>query len=261
MAFQRGQLSKMTIIFYPDPEYPGLGIPFHPMYNPESYVLNHAIEYDKTQRSIVGNIDQKFLRITPKSLDLELFFDGTNASPSNLSGLGIDLGKVPDFNTVVAQVELFLTLGARITSGGPMAATKIGAGKGADVSAQANQESSEVHRPFYMMIIWGTFMMTGVLEKASVTYTMFNPEGIPVRAKMNITVVESFDAALELRGKKLASPDLSKAILIKEGDTLPDLCFREYGDPSLYMQIAEVNKLKNFRKLTPGTELLFPPIK
>lgn len=258
MAFQRGQLSKMTIIFYPDPKLPGVGIPFHPMYNPESYSLNHAIEYDQTQRLVDGNIDQKFLRIAPKSLDLELFFDGTNTSPSNLSGLGIDLGKVTDFNSVVAQVELFLTLGARITSSGPLATTSIGSEKGEKV---IDKKTSDVHRPFYMMIIWGTFLMTGVLEKASVTYTMFNPEGVPIRAKMNITIAESFDSALANRSKKLASPDLSKAILIKEGDTLPDLCFQEYGDSSLYIKIAEVNKLKNFRKLTPGTELLFPPIK
>lgn len=258
MAFQRGQLSKMTIIFYPDPEYPGVkGIPFHPMYNPESYNLNYSIEYDKTKRPMMGELEQKFLRISPKSLDLELFFDGTNTSPSNLSGLGIDFGKVPDFNSVVAQVETFLTLGARITSSGPMKTVTIGS----KPDDKDQKDTAEVHRPFYMMIVWGTFLMTGVLEKASVSYTMFNPEGVPIRAKMNITVAESFDAALANRGKKLASPDLSKAILVKEGDTLPDLCFQEYGDPSLYMQVAEVNKLKNFRKLTPGTELLFPPIK
>lgn len=259
MAFQRGQLSKMTIIFFSDLKSPGVkGIPFHPMYNPESYVLNHTIDYDKTPLPVIGTAEQKFLRIAPKSLDLELFFDGTNTSPSNLSGLGIDLGKVPDFNSVVAQVELFLTLGARITSGGPIKTTSIGSTPEVKTSPKG---PSEVHRPLYMMIVWGTFLMTGVLEKASVTYTMFNPEGIPIRAKMNITVAESFDAALENKGKKPESPDLSKAILVKEGDTLPDLCFQEYGDSALYMQVAEVNKLKNFRKLTPGTELLFPPIK
>lgn len=256
MAFQRGQLSKMTIIFFSDLKSPGVkGIPFHPMYNPESYTLNHTIDYEKTPLPVIGDAEKKFLRIAPKSLDLELFFDGTNTSPSNLSGLGIDLGKIPEFNSVVAQVELFLTLAARITSG-PM--------KAVDISSKPNndpKDPSEVHRPLYMMIVWGTFLMTGVLEKASVTYTMFDPNGIPIRAKMNITVAESFDAALANRGKKLASPDLSKAILVKEGDTLPDLCFQEYGDPSFYMKIATVNKLKNFRKLVPGTELLFPPIK
>lgn len=254
MAFPRGQLTKMTIIFYPDKNLPGVGIPFTPMYNPESYNLNHALDYDSEERMIVGNLDKKFLRIKPKSLSLKLYFDGTNASPSNLSGLGIDLADIPDFNSVVAQVEAFLTLGARV--GNWSESGVVSSALDGDVG-----KTNDHHKPMYMMVVWGTFLMTGVLSSANVKYTMFSPEGIPLRAEMDVTILESSDVSLVEKAMKLLSPDLTKAILVKEGDTLPNLCFKEYGDASMYMQIAEVNKLKNFRKLVPGTELIFPPIK
>ena len=44
------------------------------------------------------------------------------------------------------------------------------------------------------------------------------------------------------------------------GDTLDRLCHRIYGDPRYYLQVAEANKLGNFRKLVPGTTLVFPPL-
>ena len=33
-----------------------------------------------------------------------------------------------------------------------------------------------------------------------------------------------------------------------------------YGDSKYYLEVARVNQLTNFRKLTPGQELLFPPL-
>lgn len=248
MAFASGQLAKLTVIFSPFDEIPGYaGIAFNPMYNPESYSMNHSLDYDENQRPLIGDLDKKFLRIKPKSLALKLFFDGTNASPSNFSRSEFGAFQTPDFNNVVAQVEMFLTLAARIS--------------GISVDDFSSSTNSERHQPMKMMIVWGTFLMTGVLSSASVKYTMFDNDGVPIRAEMDITVDEAADLSLIEKEIKLNSPDLSKSITVKQGDTLPDLCFKEYGDASLYPKIAEVNELTNFRKLKPGTELLFPPIK
>jgi nucleoid-associated protein YgaU len=47
---------------------------------------------------------------------------------------------------------------------------------------------------------------------------------------------------------------------IKFGDTLPLMCYRIYGDPKYYLQVAEANGLDNFRRLKPGTDIFFPPL-
>jgi nucleoid-associated protein YgaU len=58
----------------------------------------------------------------------------------------------------------------------------------------------------------------------------------------------------------LSSPDLTHSVQVKDGDLLPLLTSQIYKDQNYYLQVAKVNKLKNFRKLKAGTTLVFPPI-
>jgi len=229
-----GQLGKIKFIFYKKNSLPGIGIPYSPAYNPTSFSVSHSTTYDDGQKTETANTSKKFNKVNPQSLSMELFFDGTGASPSSSDLLGkaasaIGIGS----NTVDIQIAAFLKL------------AKI---------------DGDIHEPPFVMVIWGTYIMTGVLTSANVTYTMFDSNGRPLRAKMNITIEEN--VSLDLLGKLLSlfSPDLSKSITVKEGDTLPLLCSQEYNDASLYTKVAAVNNLKNYRKLKQGMELLFPPI-
>ena len=72
MAFPRGKLTKLAIIFSDDMNKPLIGVPFFPMYNPESYQMSYEMDYDKNERLIVGDADKKFLRVKPKTLSLKL---------------------------------------------------------------------------------------------------------------------------------------------------------------------------------------------
>ncbi|MDZ4784706.1 MAG: hypothetical protein SGJ02_01390 [bacterium] len=230
MAIASGQLGKMRMIFYYDADLPGIGVSYTPMYNPTSFSVSHAITYDEAQKDTVGDMPKKFKNATPRSLSMELFFDGTGASPSSTDALS----NAVNVNTVDIRIQTFLKL--------------------------AYQINGASHKSSYVMIIWGTFIMTGVLKSANVTYTMFDTNGRPLRAKVNVVVEESVSNSLIGKILKLSSPDLSKAHIVKAGDELALLCFKEYGDASLYTQVAKVNGLKNYRKLKPGMELLFPPI-
>uniref|UniRef100_A0AAU6WLI4 LysM domain-containing protein n=1 Tax=Chryseobacterium endophyticum TaxID=1854762 RepID=A0AAU6WLI4_9FLAO len=59
---------------------------------------------------------------------------------------------------------------------------------------------------------------------------------------------------------KKNSPDLTHKRTIQDGDTLPLMTERIYGDSKYYLEVAKVNNLINFRQLVPGEELYFPPI-
>jgi nucleoid-associated protein YgaU len=59
---------------------------------------------------------------------------------------------------------------------------------------------------------------------------------------------------------KLFSADLTHARIVKEGETLPLISEKVYGDSKYYMEIARFNGLKNFRNIAAGTELILPPI-
>ena len=47
--------------------------------------------------------------------------------------------------------------------------------------------------------------------------------------------------------------------MVVDGDTLPLLCREIYGSASYYLRVAQVNRLDDFRNLTAGQELIFPP--
>jgi hypothetical protein len=230
MAFAEGKLGKLTIIFYPNADLPGVGIPYTPMYNPTSFTVSHSLSYDGGKSVLKSDLTKKFRYISGRTVTMKLFFDGTEASPSASKGIGVN----SFIKRVDLQIEAFLKL--------------------------AYQIQGKDHKPNYMMLIWGTFIMSGVLSSASVNYTMFAADGTPLRAEMDISVKESINSSLLAKVLNLLSPDLSKSITVKEGDTLPLLCHKEYKDASLYPKIAKVNNLKNYRKLEQGMELLFPPI-
>jgi phage tail protein X len=49
-------------------------------------------------------------------------------------------------------------------------------------------------------------------------------------------------------------------VVVRQGDTLPLLCQRIYGDPGYYIDVAAFNQLADFRSLRAGMQLHFPPL-
>jgi nucleoid-associated protein YgaU len=48
--------------------------------------------------------------------------------------------------------------------------------------------------------------------------------------------------------------------VVKSGDTLPLLAKEIYGSSEYYLRVAEVNGIDDFRNLTPGQQIIFPPL-
>ena len=103
----------------------------------------------------------------------------------------------------------------------------------------------------------GTYF-TGVIEKATVTYTMFLNNGTPVRAKMNLTFRQY--QKTEQEEARLSSPDKTKRRTITNGDSLWLIAAEEYGDPAKWRVIADVNNIDNPLALEPGMEIIIPKI-
>lgn len=118
-----------------------------------------------------------------------------------------------------------------------------------------------IHSPNYLKIKWGNgFNYQCRLSSLSIDYTLFGPSGTPLRAKANLNVT-AFKSTMQIQSEaKKQSPDMTHLLEIKAGDTLPDLCYQVYGDTQYYVQVAQFNKLYNFRKLKPGSKVQFPPL-
>lgn len=121
--------------------------------------------------------------------------------------------------------------------------------------------NEEGHRPSYIIIAYGEILFKGQLASMKIDYTLFNNEGIPLRAKVDLSF-SGFRCSEEDKKKySKLSPDMSRLIVIKENDTLANLCHQIYGNSHLVAQVAGFNNLNGFREVPVGTELLFPPLK
>ena len=56
------------------------------------------------------------------------------------------------------------------------------------------------------------------------------------------------------------SPPITHNVTVVSGDTLPALCHKIYGDSGYYTKVAAFNGLLSYRKLKPGTQLIFLPL-
>ena len=50
------------------------------------------------------------------------------------------------------------------------------------------QTASKTYKAQQIYFFWGTIAVAGMLKQMSVNYTMFAPDGTPVRAQVNITI-------------------------------------------------------------------------
>lgn len=121
-----------------------------------------------------------------------------------------------------------------------------------------------LHRPVRVMFTWGAGwgdrtgqINTGLwfITGLDVNYTMFLPNGTPVRCTCKLTLQE-----VPEEPAKKASPDTAHVHLVGRGDTLQGIAHREYDDASQWRRIAEANGIDDPLQVSPGRRLLIPPI-
>lgn len=121
--------------------------------------------------------------------------------------------------------------------------------------------NSDGHSPSYVVVTYGELLFKGRLEKMDTKYQLFSSGGVPLRATVSL-VFKRFMTGKEERKKfSKQSPVMSRLVTVKEGETLPYLCHRLYGDSLLVREVARFNELDSFRNIPAGTQLLFPPLK
>ena len=118
---------------------------------------------------------------------------------------------------------------------------------------------SDLHAPPVLKFVWGSLDFTCVLSKVNKKFTMFRPDGKPVRATLSVTFNE-FKTEKSTKEKPLQSRDRTKHRILKDGDSLWLIAAEEYGDPAMWRDIAIVNKIDNPRILETGRGIAIPPV-
>ena len=121
--------------------------------------------------------------------------------------------------------------------------------------------SGNVHRPRFLMLVWGKLVVTCVLESFSIVYKLFTPEGLPLRATISATFKEHKDPTQAELEKNLASPNIEHAHVVRQNDRLPTVVHKVYKSPRHYIGVAEANGLDTVRRLKEGGALFLPPLR
>lgn len=223
------KLAKLTITAYISRTRNSKPIgKFEAMFNPEEFSQKHEVSYQKPQGIHTAGKKLKYSHSPPRDLNIKLILDGTSVDQ-----LGI-LNLKPQ-KTVAKRVKQFIDLTYTI--------------------------NGTIREPNFLVVNWGSELdFSCRLGSVNVSYTSFDRDGSPLRAVLDATFIFEEDEQ-ELIAKTLSgASDLIHSRLVKSGDTLPLLTKEIYGSSADYLRVAQINNLDNFRALTPGQGLIFPPL-
>ncbi|MEQ8279482.1 MAG: peptidoglycan-binding protein [Deltaproteobacteria bacterium] len=99
---------------------------------------------------------------------------------------------------------------------------------------------------------------TGVVESLSQRFTLFSPEGVPLRARINLTLREYRPLEQQLAELRLSSPDKTHAHVVGAGERLSSISHRYYGRTSKWREVAIENGIDDPRRLEVGAVLRVP---
>lgn len=232
MAIEKsGKLEKLRIQIYCDRERSGKPVEtFVVPFNPASITIRHQNVY--RARPGQGSSSQRanYAYTRSQSIDLELIFDGTGVSD-------VGVNKILGGDSVKDTVSKFLNL--------------------------CFVRSGKLHEPKFLKLSWGEGPLQNFdsrLMSVDIEYTAFDIDGSPLRAVLKTGFTEDVEPRKRVARERSQSPDVTHVRIVRNGDTLPQLSQEIYGSSKYYLQLARVNKLDHFRNLTPGTELIFPPL-
>ncbi len=225
------KLAKLKIEAYSDVKRgkPDLIGSFEAMFNPESFSRKYEIVYGENQGLNTSGNAVNYSRSAPTELNLKLILDGTGVNEIGILKSGM--------KKVSERVEELLDLTFRM--------------------------NGDIHEPNYLKVIWGSLSDLNFpcrLSNININYTSFDRSGHALRAELDLSLISDEDATKRMSKENKSSPDLTHSRIVMAGDTLPLLAKQIYGSSAHYLWVAQFNQLDDFRNLTQGQTLYFPPL-
>jgi nucleoid-associated protein YgaU len=132
----------------------------------------------------------------------------------------------------------------------------------------------DLHHPPLVRVTWGDNFpgasfgeadqagqsFTAAVLSVSRRFTLFNPDGKPLRAIVSLSLKQFATVAEQVTAINYQSADHTRLHMVQEGETLPLIAYDAYGDARNWRLIARHNNLPDVRRLTPGAALELPPL-
>jgi hypothetical protein len=194
-------------------------------FNPTEYTLNKGAQIAEIAIPGIDSPILQFIRGQNEKLTLDLFFDTTGDR-----GMGANARDVRELTRSIYQL------------------VKI---------------QPKTHAPPRLTFSWGQGLsFKAIVESVQQKFTLFNPEGIPLRATLSVTFREYKTLEQQISEMNLQSSEHTKRREVQQGETLSAIAYQEYRDAQAWRHIANANPavVINPRRLIPGTVLEIPPL-
>jgi len=117
-------------------------------------------------------------------------------------------------------------------------------------------------RPPDVRFLWGSLSFDGVITSFSERLTLFAAsDGRPVRAVVDLTLTQVRDPKYYKKTNPTSGGVGGERVwIVRHGDTLPWIAYKEYDDATEWRRIADANGLSEVRDLRPGLALVIPNV-
>lgn len=220
------QHGRLRVFSSQHPDRGGGAVPRAPLdpvefqFNPKEMSIQKASRWERRSApKAKSSAPPEFTGSDPCKLSLELFFDATDTFDSS----------------VVGRVEQVF---------------------GCLVRDPADPRSW----PPLVQLEWGPVTsFLGYVSSVQATYTLFAPNGMPVRATCSVTI-EEMPQSSDKQNPTSGTYAVHSEHTLLQGESLPGLAHREYGDPALWRVLAAFNDIDDPMRLRPGTTIVVPEL-
>lgn len=128
------------------------------------------------------------------------------------------------------------------------------------LQASPGSETANAPMPPLLSLSWGRQQWFDCcLTSASARYTMFSPDGTPLRAEADIALDE-VEVPVKRQNPTSGSLVGRRSYRVVAGDSLQSISYAEYGDPTRWRDVARANDLDDPMALRPGVRLYLPDL-
>lgn len=195
-------------------------------FNPESLTISKALDWSGDKSPNFNSPFLKFAGGDSATYQLSLFFDAYSTTPPK------------DVREYTNQL---------------LALTLRGAGYSLFLVPFA--------MPPFVKLVWGKItLFEAVVEQVDITFTLFDPDGTPIRAKADVKFKQN-----EILGDDIipaqnpsSRTDGRKTRIAHSAQRLDQIAFEEYGDSRYWRVLAEANGLDDPFQLVDGQILVIP---
>ena len=170
------------------------------------------------------------------------------------SGQGQDIFATPEFKGgKPAELKMELFFDTSDTDSGDVRDTTNKIWKLMEIVPSTVDAATNKGRSYKCQFWWGgekyfTAAVTNIRQK----FIMFRPDGVPIRAKLNITFQQLGNDSVFPPQNPTSLSQARRTYVVGTGDRIDLIAFREYGDATLWHDLAAANNLENPMDLKVG---------